>query len=81
MHKPKGRSLLPKHLIIINGSYHEDGFTDFMLGIMKERLHAAGISVETLLLRDVPIEFCRNCRHCAKRPDTEHNHTFQTTSL
>ena len=57
---------MPKQVLIINGSYREEGFTDLMLGIMKEQLEKAGITVETILLRETPIEFCRNCRNCTQ---------------
>ena len=57
---------MSKQVIIINGSYRNEGVTDLMLGIVEERLIEAGISVETVLLRDVPVEFCRNCRHCTQ---------------
>jgi len=57
---------MPKQVLIINGSYREEGFTDLMLGIMKEQLEKAGITVETILLRETPIEFCLNCRNCTQ---------------
>ncbi|MBU1641991.1 flavodoxin family protein [bacterium] len=57
---------MAKQVLIINGSYRDEGFTDLMLGIMKERLEKAGITVETVLLREAPIEFCLNCRNCTQ---------------
>ena len=57
---------MPKQVLIINGSYRKEGFTDLMLGIMKEQLEKAGITVETILLRETPIEFCLNCRNCTQ---------------
>jgi multimeric flavodoxin WrbA len=57
---------MAKQVLIINGSYREAGFTDLMVGIMKARLEEAGIATETLLLREIPIEFCRNCRNCTQ---------------
>jgi len=55
-----------KQVLIINGSYREEGFTDAMLGIMEAKLKEADIHVDTVVLRDTPIEFCRNCRHCTQ---------------
>lgn len=55
---------MSKQVIIINGSYREEGFTDAMLEIMQARLKEADIGVETVMLRETPIEFCLNCRHC-----------------
>ncbi len=57
---------MSKQVLIINGSYRDEGFTDLMLGMMKERLEKAGITVETVLLRESPIEFCLNCRNCTQ---------------
>lgn len=57
---------MSKQVLIINGSYRDEGFTDLMLGMMKERLEKAGITVETVLLRETPIEFCLNCRNCTQ---------------
>jgi len=35
---------------------------------MTEGLRKAGAEVETVLLRDYPIEFCLNCRVCTQQP-------------
>lgn len=62
---------MAKKIIIINGSYRDKGFTDVMLDIMKKRLTAAGIAVETVVLRETPIAFCQNCRYCTQSEGSE----------
>lgn len=57
-------------LLAINGSYRDDGATDQAVTIMTEAARAAGAEVETILLRDYPIEFCLNCRECTQQPGT-----------
>jgi NAD(P)H-dependent FMN reductase len=55
-------------LLAINGSYRDDGITDPAVTALAEVVKAAGAEVEINLLRDYPIEFCRNCRACAQQP-------------
>lgn len=55
-------------ILAINGSYSDDGSTDRVVNIMTETLQDAGAQVETILLRDFPIEFCMNCRECTQKP-------------
>lgn len=62
---------MAKKVIIINGSYRESGFTEKMLDIMDQKLKAAGISVETLVLREIPLSFCQNCRDCTQSEGSE----------
>jgi len=57
-----------KKILAINGSYREDGITDQAVTAVSEALQALGAEVEHVVLRDVPIEFCRNCRHCMQEP-------------
>jgi multimeric flavodoxin WrbA len=55
-------------ILIINGSYRDNGVTDQALNLMTEALQKAGANSETILLRDYPIEFCLNCRECTQQP-------------
>jgi multimeric flavodoxin WrbA len=55
-------------ILVINGSYREDGITDQVITTMAEELETAGADVEITLLRDYPIEFCLNCRKCTQQP-------------
>lgn len=57
-----------KHLLAINGSYRQDGIMDQALAAALRAATDAGAEVEVVHLRDHPIEFCRNCRECAKQP-------------
>lgn len=52
----------------INGSYRDDGVTDQTVAAMMEHARRAGAQVETVFLRDYPIEFCLNCRECMQVP-------------
>lgn len=55
-------------LLVINGSYRNNGITDQAVESVVSALKDAGAEVETVLLRDYPIEFCRNCRECTQQP-------------
>ena len=55
-------------ILVINGSYRDDGITDQTIGIAVQNLAEAGASVETILLREYPIQFCLNCRECTQSP-------------
>ena len=55
-------------ILAINGSYRTAGITDLVVGTLAEALRARGAEVEVVLLRDYPIEFCRNCRACTQAP-------------
>lgn len=55
-------------ILVINGSYRNNGITDQIIKSMAEELETAGAEVETIHLRDYPIEFCINCRECTQQP-------------
>lgn len=55
-------------ILAINGSYRDDGITDQAVAALAQAVTAAGAEVEIILLRDYPIEFCRNCRACNQQP-------------
>lgn len=55
-------------ILAINGSYREGGITDQAVESMIQALKAAGAEVETVRLRNYPIEFCLNCRECTEKP-------------
>jgi len=57
-----------KTVMIINGAYRPEGHTDRVVDEMSRHLSAAGLAVETVVLRDTPIEFCHNCRECTQVP-------------
>jgi NAD(P)H-dependent FMN reductase len=55
-------------VLAINGSYRDDGITDQAVAAVARALSDDGAEVETVLLRDYPIEFCLNCRSCTQEP-------------
>ena len=55
-------------ILVINGSYREDGVTDSAITCAVEELKLGGHEIEQVVLRDTPIEFCLNCRHCVQEP-------------
>jgi multimeric flavodoxin WrbA len=57
-----------KRILAINGSYRDDGTTDQAVAAVAEAARQGGAEVETILLRDTPIEFCLNCRECTQAP-------------
>jgi multimeric flavodoxin WrbA len=56
------------HILAIQGSYREGGATDQAVDTAVRAAEAAGAKVEVVRLREVPIEFCRNCRQCTQTP-------------
>lgn len=60
----KGRT----KILSINGSYRDDGITDQAVEAAVTALRASGAEVETIALREYPIEFCLNCRACTQEP-------------
>lgn len=55
-------------ILVINGSYRDDGITDQAVEAASVALRASGADLETVLLRDYPIAFCLNCRECTQQP-------------
>lgn len=55
-------------ILAINGSYRNDGITDQTVEALAQAIAAAGAEVETILLREYPVEFCTNCRACTQQP-------------
>jgi len=55
-------------ILAINGSYRDDGITDQAVEVLAQSLRSLGAEVDVVLLRDHPIEFCRNCRECTQEP-------------
>ena len=55
-------------LLAVNGSYRENGAIDQALAVAVEAASAAGATIDVVNLRDFPIEFCHNCRHCTQAP-------------
>lgn len=54
-------------VLVINGSYRDDGFTDRAIEAAVEALNEVGAETEIVNLRDYPIEFCLNCRECTQQ--------------
>jgi multimeric flavodoxin WrbA len=59
---------VPRRILTINGSYRDGGVTDQTVDSVVESLRALGADVESIRLRDYPIEFCLNCRQCMQQP-------------
>jgi len=55
-------------VLLINGSYRDDGITDQAIRAAAQSLTASSANVETIQLREYPIEFCLNCRACTQEP-------------
>lgn len=60
-----------KRILVVNGSYRDDGITDQAVASATRALMAAGAEIDTVYLRDYPIEFCLNCRECMQAPGAE----------
>ncbi len=55
-------------LLAINGSYREGGAIDQAVAAAVQTAAERGATVDSVCLRDFPIEFCINCRHCTQQP-------------
>ncbi len=68
-------------ILAINGSYRDDGVTDHAVQAVIEAAESAGATVEHILLRDTPIEFCLNCRECTQQPGEQPGHCVQQDGM
>ncbi len=55
-------------ILVINGSYRDDGITDQAVDVAVQTLKIAGARTEVINLREYPLEFCHNCRECTLQP-------------
>ena len=55
-------------ILVINGSYRDDGVIDRVVELAVDSLRANGASIDEVRLREYPIEFCLNCRACTQQP-------------
>jgi multimeric flavodoxin WrbA len=55
-------------LLALNGSYRENGAIDQAVEAAAQAAEEAGAAVEVIHLREFPIGFCSNCRHCTQVP-------------
>jgi len=55
-------------ILVINGSYRDDGITDQAVAAAIAALNGSGVETEIINLRNYPIEFCLNCRECTQQP-------------
>ena len=51
-------------IIAVCGNYRRNGVTERVMEAAVEGARSAGAEVETLTLRDIGFEFCRNCQSC-----------------
>lgn len=58
----------PRKILAINGSYREGGIIDQAVEAAVETAAARGFETEVILLRDLEIGFCTNCRTCTQEP-------------
>ena len=70
-----------KKVLVINGSYRDDGITDQAIAFAVEALIETGVSVETILLREYPIQFCLNCRECTQVPGSAPGQCVQSDGM
>jgi multimeric flavodoxin WrbA len=68
-------------ILAINGSYRDDGMTVQAVDALVQAATENGASVEVILLRDYPIEFCLNCRECTQQPGTQPGHCVQQDGM
>ena len=56
-----------KKVLIINGSYREDGITDQAIHAVRSAFEELSIDSEIINLRDQEIHFCLNFRECMQK--------------
>jgi len=61
-------------VLSINGSYRDSGITDQAIKTAAQSLAESGAVVESIMLREYPIEFCLNCRACTQEPGVTPGH-------
>jgi len=61
----------PVRVVGISGSYRSGKIIDSAILAVLDAAHRAGAETELVCLRDVPLEFCTNCRVCMTQPDKE----------
>ena len=59
---------MQKNILIINGSYRDDGITDQTIEIICDHHRKKGGGIDTIFLRDKDFKFCLNCRECMQNP-------------
>jgi len=55
-----------RKILVIAGSYRMGGNIDQAVDIAVQTARAGGAEVDVVQLREVPIEFCLNCRACTQ---------------
>jgi len=68
-------------VLSVNGSYRDDGTTDQAIAAAARALRDSGAEVETIELRDYPIEFCLNCRACTQEPGEAPGHCVHNDGM
>lgn len=61
---------MPKHIILINGSYRADGNISQAICYLAHKLNEEGCHCEIISLNEEEIKFCTNCRNCTQTPGT-----------
>ena len=61
-------------VLVINGSYRDDGVTDQALNVAIEMLRHDGAIVDVVNLRHEQLSFCLNCRTCMQEPGDSPGH-------
>lgn len=69
------------NILVINGSYRDGGVTDQMVNIAEQTLLQDGHRVDVVVLREVPIRFCVNCRHCTQSSGEALGHCVHDDSM
>lgn len=68
-------------IAIINGSYRVNGVTDQILAVMEQQLVHHGVTVEHIILRELNIHYCQNCRSCMQVEQHAPGHCHQQDDM
>ena len=55
-------------VLVVNGAYRNEGATDQLVEVVCRVLKQRGAETDELVLRDVDLGFCLNCRACTQQP-------------
>lgn len=72
---------MQKNILIINGSYRDEGITDQTINIICDHLEKKGAEVEIIFLRNEDFHFCLNCRECMQKSGTTPEPCIQIDSM
>ena len=70
-----------KNILIINGSYRDNGITDQTIDIISDHLRNKDVEIEIIVLREEEFQYCLNCRECMQKSGSKPEPCVQIDSM